>query len=92
MTLELLETPAFRAHASLVDTLKDLLDLAEKGEIVDIVAAAIYADGHSGTWANRSIYALRRIGAAALLFHEVCAEHAAMGNTVIGSRPDDPAA
>jgi hypothetical protein len=73
MPLQTLQTPALEARESLVKMCEELLDLARKGEIVEVVASAFYANGTTQTFAHDSIARSRRIGMAAQLMFDLCA-------------------
>lgn len=94
MTIELLETPARRVEASLVEMLSDLLVMAQNGELVAAACAVVYTDGHTGTFASENECAAKQIGAAAILVQELAARAIDCGHDLL-DRPmpeGDPAA
>jgi hypothetical protein len=69
-----LKTAIDEAQESVVNLAEELLEKAKSGEIVEIVAATVHADGHISSLANQTEFRSRRIGAAAQLLHDLCSK------------------
>jgi len=70
--VHVLQTPKTEAQASVVKVAQELLEGVEAGEIVEICAAVVYADGHVSSLANQTEQRSKRIGSVAQLLHDLC--------------------
>ena len=59
------------AQQSVIETLEELLVGAKSGEIVEVCAAVVYSDGHTGTFANQTEQRTKRIGSVAQMLHDL---------------------
>lgn len=74
MTIVALPTPDVEAQKSVIDIAREILKLAESGEITELCAALIYRGGNTGSIANQTNNRTKRVGAVALLLHELTSE------------------